>query len=178
VAMFVHLPTSFLPEEDQGVLATQAILPAGATQERTQKVLDIITDHYLHDEKSNVANVLTVNGYGFAGRGQNVGIAFVGIAFVGLKDWSERPGDDNKVTAIVQRANATFSKIIDGTVVAFNLPPIIALGNATGFDFELIDRGNLGHEKLLEARNQLLALAAQHPDVLMAVRANGMEDTP
>ncbi|RJT10724.1 efflux RND transporter permease subunit [Rahnella inusitata] len=173
VAMFVHLPTSFLPEEDQGVLATQAILPAGATQERTQKVLDIITDHYLHDEKSNVANVLTVNGYGFAGRGQNVG-----IAFVGLKDWSERPGDDNKVTAIVQRANATFSKIIDGTVVAFNLPPIIALGNATGFDFELIDRGNLGHEKLLEARNQLLALAAQHPDVLMAVRANGMEDTP
>ncbi|MFS7305239.1 efflux RND transporter permease subunit [Rahnella inusitata] len=173
VAMFVHLPTSFLPEEDQGVLATQAILPAGATQERTQKVLDTITDHYLHDEKSNVANVLTVNGYGFAGRGQNVG-----IAFVGLKDWSERPGDDNKVTAIVQRANATFSKIIDGTVVAFNLPPIIALGNATGFDFELIDRGNLGHEKLLEARNQLLALAAQHPDVLMAVRANGMEDTP
>ena len=173
VAMFVHLPTSFLPEEDQGVLATQAILPAGATQERTQKVLDIITDHYLHDEKSNVANVLTVNGYGFAGRGQNVG-----IAFVGLKDWSERPGDDNKVTAIVQRANATFSKIIDGTVVAFNLPPIIALGNATGFDFELIDRGNLGHEQLLEARKQLLALAAQHPDVLMAVRANGMEDTP
>ncbi|PBI82260.1 multidrug efflux RND transporter permease [Rahnella victoriana] len=173
VVMFMRLPTSFLPDEDQGVLATQAILPAGATQERTQKVLDAITAHYMNDENRNVANVLTVNGFGFAGRGQNVG-----IAFIGLKDWRERAGDANNVTAIVQRANAAFSKILDGTVVAFNLPPIIALGNATGFDFELIDRGNLGHQKLLEARNQLLALAAQHPDVLMAVRPNGMEDMP
>jgi multidrug efflux pump len=171
--LFVRLPTSFLPSEDQGVLATQAILPAGATQERTQAVLDQVNDYYLSDEKNNVENVLTVNGFGFAGRGQNVG-----IAFIGLKDWSQRGGDENKVDGIVSRAAKTFSKIMDGNVVAFNLPPIIALGNATGFDFELIDKGGLGHEKLIEARNKLLDLARQHPDVLAAVRPNGMDDSP
>jgi len=171
--LFMRLPTSFLPGEDQGVLATQAILPAGATQERTQKVLDEINDYYLKDEKANVANVLTVNGFGFAGRGQNMG-----IAFVGLKDWDARPGLANKVDAIVSRASQAFSKIVDGQVVAFNLPPIIALGNATGFDFELIDRAGQGHEKLIEARNKLLDMARQHPDVLTAVRPNGMEDNP
>lgn len=171
--LFMRLPTSFLPAEDQGVLATQALLPAGATQERTQKVLDQVTEHYMHQEKSNVANVLSVNGYSFAGRGQNVG-----VVFVGLKDWEERAGMDNKVDAIISRASAAFARIIDAQVVAFNLPPIIALGNATGFDFELIDRANTGHEKLMEARNKLLDLARQHPDVLMAVRPNGIEDNP
>ncbi|MEJ4044209.1 efflux RND transporter permease subunit [Erwinia sp. SLM-02] len=171
--LFIRLPTSFLPSEDQGVLATQAILPAGATQERTQAVLDRVSDYYLSEEKGNVENVLTVNGFGFAGRGQNVG-----IAFIGLKDWSERAGDDNKVDGIVSRAAVAFSRIMDGSVVAFNLPPIIALGNATGFDFELIDQAGLGHEKLLQARNALLDLARQHPDTLTAVRANGMEDSP
>jgi multidrug efflux pump len=171
--LFVRLPTSFLPSEDQGVLATQAILPAGATQERTQAVLDQVNDYYLSDEKNNVENVLTVNGFGFAGRGQNVG-----IAFIGLKDWSQRGGDENKVDGIVSRAAKTFSKIMDGNVVAFNLPPIIALGNATGFDFELIDKGGLGHDKLIEARNKLLDLARQHPDFLAAVRPNGMDDSP
>ncbi|NIG16169.1 efflux RND transporter permease subunit [Pantoea sp. Cy-640] len=171
--LFMRLPTSFLPAEDQGVFATQAILPAGATQERTQKVLDQINDYYLTKEKSNVENVLTVNGFGFAGRGQNVG-----IAFVGLKDWDQRDGEANKVDAIVSRATKAFSSIVDGTVVAFNLPPIIALGNATGFDFELIDQANLGHDQLIEARNKLLDLARQHPDVLTAVRPNGMEDNP
>jgi multidrug efflux pump len=172
-ALFVHLPTSFLPEEDQGVFATQAILPAGATQERTQQVLDQISDYFSQHESNNVVSVLTVNGFGFAGRGQNIG-----IAFMALKDWDERGSADRHVAAIVQRANQAFHNMVDGTVVAFNLPPIIALGNATGFDFQLIDQGNVGHEKLTAARNQLLALVAQHPDVLRAVRPNGMEDTP
>lgn len=171
--LFLRLPTSFLPSEDQGVLATQAILPAGATQARTQAVLDQVTDHYLHQEKNNVENVLTVNGFGFAGRGQNVG-----IAFIGLKDWSQRGGNENRVDAIVSRAAQAFSRIMDGNVVAFNLPPIIALGNATGFDFELTDRASLGHGQLMAARDQLLALARQHPETLVAVRANGMEDSP
>ncbi|EXU75639.1 efflux RND transporter permease subunit [Erwinia papayae] len=171
--LFLRLPTSFLPSEDQGVLATQAILPAGATQARTQAVLDQVTDHYLHQEKNNVENVLTVNGFGFAGRGQNVG-----IAFIGLKDWSQRGGNENRVDAIVSRAAQAFSRIMDGNVVAFNLPPIIALGNATGFDFELTDRASLGHDQLMAARDQLLALARQHPETLVAVRANGMEDSP
>lgn len=171
--LFMHLPSSFLPSEDQGVLATQAILPAGATQERTQKVLDQINDFYLHNEKDNVENILTVNGFGFAGRGQNVG-----IAFVGLKDWSVREGATRSVDSIVARANKAFGQIIDGNVVAFNLPPIIALGNATGFDFELIDQDAVGHAQLMAARNKLLQLAQQHPDILSTVRANGMDDSP
>ncbi|CAD5568525.1 acridine efflux pump [Escherichia coli] len=117
--------------------------------------------------------MLTVNGFGFAGRGQNIG-----IAFIGLKDWSERDGSENSVDAIAARANQEFSKLIDAQIAAFNLPPIIALGNAIGFDIELIDQAGLGHEKLMEARNTLLQMAQQPPDVLMAVRPNGMEDTP
>ncbi|MBJ3816119.1 efflux RND transporter permease subunit [Shimwellia pseudoproteus] len=171
--LFMRLPTAFLPSEDQGVFATQALLPAGATQARTEKVLDQITDYYLKTEQANVRSVLTVNGYGFAGRGQNIG-----IAFVGLKDWDVRDGIENGVDAIAARANKAFSAILDAQIAAFNLPPIIALGNATGFDFELIDQSGLGHDALMAARNQLLQMAGQHPDVLMAVRPNGMEDTP
>ena len=154
-------------------MATQAILPAGATQERTQKILDQINDFYLHNEKDNVENILTVNGFGFAGRGQNVG-----IAFVGLKDWSVREGAARSVDSLVARANKAFGQIIDGNVVAFNLPPIIALGNATRFDFELIDQDAVGHTQLMAARNKLLQLAQQHPDILSTVRANGMDDSP
>ncbi len=173
VWLFAKLPTSFLPDEDQGLLLAQAQLPAGATQQRTQKVMDQITDYFLTKEKANVQSVFTVNGFGFSGRGQNTG-----IAFVSLKPWDERSGSNNKVPAIAGRAMAALSQIKDAFVIPFNLPAIIELGNATGFDFELIDQGNLGHEKLLAARNQLLGMAAQHPDVLVGVRPNGMEDTP
>ncbi|MCT4704482.1 multidrug efflux RND transporter permease subunit AcrB [Enterobacteriaceae bacterium H11S18] len=171
--LFVRLPSSFLPDEDQGVFLTMAQLPAGATQERTQKVLDDVTDYYLKNEKDNVNSVFTVNGFGFAGQGQNTG-----LAFVSLKDWDERPGEENKVPAIAARASAAFSKIKDGIVLAFNLPAIVELGTATGFDFQLIDQANLGHEKLTQARNQLFGEIAQHPDMLVGVRPNGLEDTP
>lgn len=171
--LFVRLPSSFLPDEDQGVFLSMAQLPAGATQERTQKVLDEMTDYYLTKEKNNVESVFAVNGFGFAGRGQNTG-----IAFVSLKDWSERPGAENKVEAITGRAMARFSQIKDAMVFAFNLPAIVELGTATGFDFQLIDQGGLGHEKLTQARNQLFGMVAQHPDVLTGVRPNGLEDTP
>ncbi|ELY5828042.1 multidrug efflux RND transporter permease subunit AcrB [Cronobacter turicensis] len=171
--LFIRLPSSFLPEEDQGVFLTMAQLPAGATQERTQKVLDEVTDYYLTQEKANVNSVFTVNGFGFSGRGQNTG-----LAFVSLKNWDERSGAENKVPAITGRAMARFSQIKDAMVFAFNLPAIVELGTATGFDFELIDQGNLGHDKLTQARNQLLGEAAQHPDLLSQVRPNGLEDTP
>ncbi|PWW08209.1 multidrug efflux RND transporter permease subunit AcrB [Mangrovibacter plantisponsor] len=171
--LFLRLPSSFLPDEDQGVFLTMAQLPAGATQERTQKVLDEVTNYYLTKEKDNVNSVFTVNGFGFAGRGQNTG-----IAFVSLKDWDERPGEANKVPAITARASAAFSQIKDAMVFAFNLPAIVELGTATGFDFELIDQGGLGHDKLMQARNQLFGMIAQHPDTLVGVRPNGLEDTP
>lgn len=171
--LFVRMPTSFLPAEDQGIFATQVILPPGATQERTQKILDQVSQYYREKEKPNVQNVVTVNGFGFAGRGQNMG-----IAFVGLKPWDERRGTENSVDGIVSRATQAFSSLPDALIVPFNLPPIIALGNANGFDFQLLDRGGLGHEKLIEARNTLLDKARQHPDILTGVRPNGMEDMP
>ena len=171
--LFVRLPSSFLPDEDQGVFLSMAQLPAGATQERTQKVLDEMTDYYLTKEKNNVESVFAVNGFGFAGRGQNTG-----IAFVSLKDWCQRPGEENKVEAITGRAMGYFSQIKDAMVFAFNLPAIVELGTATGFDFQLIDQAGLGHEKLTQARNQLFGMVAQHPDVLSGVRPNGLEDTP
>jgi hydrophobe/amphiphile efflux-1 (HAE1) family protein len=171
--LFMRLPTSFLPEEDQGVFLTMVTLPAGATQARTEKIMDQITQYYLTKESANVDSVFTVNGFSFSGKGQNNG-----LAFVRLKDWDKRPGKENEVGAIVGRATREFSKIHDGMVFAFNLPAITELGTATGFDFELIDQASLGHKALTEARNQLLASIAKRPDMLVRIRPNGLEDTP
>ncbi|WP_285111671.1 efflux RND transporter permease subunit [Leclercia adecarboxylata] len=171
--LFLRLPTSFLPEEDQGVFMTMVQLPAGATQTRTQQVLDQVEHYYLTTEKANVESVFTVNGFSFSGQGQNAG-----VAFISLKPWEERPGAANSVGAIVSRATRAFSKIKDGLVFPFNLPAIIELGTATGFDFELIDQANLGHNQLTQARNQLLGMIKAHSDLLVRVRPNGLEDTP
>ena len=173
VALFLHLPTSFLPEEDQGVFLTMVTLPAGATQARTEKIMDQITEYYLTKESANVESVFTVNGFSFSGKGQNNG-----LAFVRLKEWDKRPGKENEVTAIVGRATRAFSQIRDGMVFAFNLPAITELGTATGFDFELVDQASLGHKTLTQARNQLLGDIAKRPDLLVRVRPNGLEDTP
>ncbi|EOG2145278.1 efflux RND transporter permease subunit [Salmonella enterica] len=171
--LFLRLPTSFLPEEDQGVFLTMIQLPSGATQERTQKVLDQVTHYYLNNEKANVESVFTVNGFSFSGQGQNSG-----MAFVSLKPWEERSGEENSVEAVIARATRAFSQIRDGLVFPFNMPAIVELGTATGFDFELIDQGGLGHDALTKARNQLLGMVAKHPDLLVRVRPNGLEDTP
>ncbi|EAM4940930.1 efflux RND transporter permease subunit [Salmonella enterica] len=171
--LFLRLPTSFLPEEDQGVFLTMIQLPSGATQERTQKVLDQVTHYYLNNEKANVESVFTVNGFSFSGQGQNSG-----MAFVSLKPWEERNGEENSVEAVIARATRAFSQIRDGLVFPFNMPAIVELGTATGFDFGLIDQGGLGHDALTKARNQLLGMVAKHPDLLVRVRPNGLEDTP
>ncbi|EAS2120357.1 efflux RND transporter permease subunit [Salmonella enterica] len=171
--LFLRLPTSFLPEEDQGVFLTMIQLPSGATQERTQKVLDQVTHYYLNNEKANVESAFTVNGFSFSGQGQNSG-----MAFVSLKPWEERNGEENSVEAVIARATRAFSQIRDGLVFPFNMPAIVELGTATGFDFELIDQGGLGHDALTKARNQLLGMVAKHPDLLVRVRPNGLEDTP
>ncbi len=173
VVLFLRLPTSFLPEEDQGVFLTMVTLPAGATQSRTEQIMDQITHYYLTKESGNVESVFTVNGFSFSGKGQNNG-----LAFVRLKPWDEREGSENEVGAIVARATKAFTQIKDGMVFAFNLPAITELGTATGFDFELIDQASLGHAKLTQARNQLLGLVAQHKDSLVRVRPNGLEDMP
>ncbi|WP_330984054.1 MULTISPECIES: efflux RND transporter permease subunit [Enterobacterales] len=171
--LFLRLPTSFLPEEDQGVFMTMVQLPAGATQQRTEKVLETLTQHYLENEKDNVASVFTVNGFSFSGQGQNSG-----MAFISLKPWDERKGEENSAEAVIKRATVAFSQIKDAIVVPFNLPAIIELGTATGFDFELTDQAGLGHTGLTQARNQLLGMVKEHPDMFVRVRPNGLEDTP
>jgi multidrug efflux pump len=172
VFLFTKLPTSFLPSEDRGIFLTMVQLPTGATQERTQDVLDRVRNYYLTEESDNVVSAFTVAGFSFAGTGQNMG-----LVFAQMRDWSERKGKDQSVDALLGRAMGYFPQIKEAQIFAFNLPSIPALGTSTGFDFYLQDRAGMGHEKLLEARNQLLGMAAQHPD-LTRVRPNGMEDTP
>ncbi|MDR3737179.1 MAG: efflux RND transporter permease subunit [Acidobacteriaceae bacterium] len=169
---FVRLPTSFLPDEDQGVMFVQVGTPPGATVERTQKALSEINDYLLTKESNVVKSVFSVSGFSFGGRGQSSG-----IAFVILKDWSLRPGIQNGVQALAQRTMGRFMSYKDALVFAFAPPAVLELGNATGFDFELQDMSGLGHEKLMAARNQLLGMAAQDR-LLMGVRPNGMSDEP
>ena len=168
--IFIRMPTAFLPDEDQGILFTQAILPTNATQENTLKVLEKVSDQFLADE--NVKSVLSVAGFSFAGQGQNMG-----IAFVGLKDWSERTAPGSDVQAVAGRAMAVFSQMKEAFVFAFVPPAVIELGTANGFDLFLQDKNGQGHEKLVQARNQLLGMAAQNPN-LVGVRPNGQEDAP
>ncbi len=172
VFMLLRMPTSFLPDEDQGILFAQVVLPAGATQERTLKVLREVERHFLEDEKNTVQALFTVAGFSFSGSGQNAG-----IAFVRLKDWKDRPGEQNSVKAVAGRAMAAFSKLRDAMVFAFPPPAVLELGVANGFDLYLQDRAGAGHEALIGARNQLLGMAAKDP-TLVAVRPNGQEDTP
>jgi len=170
--MLLRMPTSFLPDEDQGILFAQVVLPAGATQERTLKVLRELERHFLKDEKDTVQALFTVAGFSFSGSGQNAG-----IAFVRLKDWKDRPGEQNSVKAVAGRAMAAFSKLRDAMVFAFPPPAVLELGVANGFDLYLQDRAGAGHDALIGARNQLLGMAAKDP-TLVAVRPNGQEDTP
>jgi multidrug efflux pump len=170
--LFQKLPTAFLPDEDQGILFVQAQLPVGTTQEKTLEVLERIENHFLQREEKAVQSVLGVAGFSFGGSGQNTA-----ICFIRLKPWDVRKTPDLKVKAVAGRAMAAFSQYRDALVFAFAPPAVLELGNAAGFDFELQDRAGLGHEKLMAARNQLLGMAAQHPDLAM-VRPNGLEDTP
>ncbi len=169
---FVHLPTSFLPDEDQGFIICQLQLPAGATQERTIQVIREMERHFLEKESKTVEGIITVAGFSFAGRGQNMG-----LAWVKLKNWSLREGADQRASAVAGRAMKAFSRFRDGMAFAFSPPAVLELGVANGFDFQLQDRGGLGHEKLMEARNQLLGMAMKNPK-LIAVRPNGQDDSP
>lgn len=170
--IFLRMPTAFLPDEDQGILFTQAILPTNSTQESTVKVLKDINDYYLTEEKDIVNSVFTVAGFSFAGSGQNMG-----LAFVSLKDWSTREAPGEDVQSLAGRAMGRFMQMKEAFVFAFVPPSVIELGNATGFDVYLKDLNGQGHDKLIEARNQLLGMASQNPN-LVGVRPNGQEDAP
>jgi len=169
--LFVRLPSSFLPNEDQGVLMALVQAPVGATQERTLESIAALENHFLQNEKDAVDSVFSVQGFSFAGMGQNAG-----MAFVKLKDWSERDAD-NGVMPITGRAMAALGQIKDAFIFAFPPPAIPELGTASGYTFFLKDNSGQGHEALVAARNQLLGLAAGSKK-LANVRPNGQEDTP
>lgn len=172
VFLFIRLPTAYLPDEDQGIMFVQIMLPAGATQEQTLKVIDRVRDNLLITQKDAVESVFAVAGFSFAGRGQNTA-----IAFAKMKDWKLRNRPDLSANAVAGKVMGSFARMRDALVFAFPPPAAIELGNANGFDFKLQDRGGLGHEKLMEARNQLLGMASQNPNLMM-VRPNGLDDTP
>jgi multidrug efflux pump len=167
---FVKLPGSFLPSEDQGYFLSIIQLPSGATGERTLEVLQTVEQHYLAQKE--VAHVIGVVGFSFFGRGQNAA-----ITFVRLKSWDDRPNKENSAESLVQRANMTFFRIKQAMIFAINVPPIPELAAVGGFDFRLQDRGGLGREKLLEARNIALGIASQNPN-LVGVRPEGQEAGP
>ena len=169
--LFVRMPTSFLPEEDQGILYVSAMLPPGSTQASTQEVIEKVEKFFLVDEKDNIDSVFAVTGFSFAGNGQNTA-----MVFVQLNDWSLRPRPEQSVAAVAGRAMGAFAQINEAMVFAFAPPAIMDLGNASGFDLQLQDQGGLGHDQLMAARNALLGMAAQSP-LLTGVRPNGMDDT-
>jgi len=170
--LFQRMPTAYLPDEDQGVMYVQAMLPANSAIEQTKQLMDEVREHFLVGQKDAVEAIMTVSGTSFAGRGQNMA-----LAFVRLRDWELRDRPELKVTAVARKANIVFSQIRRAIVVAFPPPAVVELGQAKGFDFQLQDRGGVGHEALMQARNQLLGMAAQDPR-LASVRPNGMEDVP
>ncbi|MEE3923533.1 efflux RND transporter permease subunit [Pseudomonas viridiflava] len=169
---FSKLPVGFLPDEDQGTLFALIQLPPGATEKRTDEVLRRVEQHFMVDEKNAVSGVFTVSGFSFAGSGQNIG-----LAFVKLRPWNERSDESLTVTQVTARAWQALSGIRDALIVPFAPPAVSELGNATGFDLMLQDRGNLGHDALMKARNQLLEKLSKDPR-LVAVRANGQENAP
>jgi hydrophobe/amphiphile efflux-1 (HAE1) family protein len=170
--LFIRMPTAYLPDEDQGIVMVQALLPANSTLEQTDKVMGGVRDYFLEREKDAVECCMTLSGRNFSGQGQNAG-----MAFVHLKDWKLRNRPELRVGAVAGRAMGAFSKLRNAMVFAFPPPAVVELGVSKGFDFQLLDRGGLGHDGLMAARNQLLGMAAKDP-VLTKVRPNGLEDVP
>lgn len=170
--LFTRVPTTFLPKEDQGLMMIQVTLPVNASSQRTQKVLNDVSEYLNKQEGSVVSTVFAVDGFNFAGRGQNSG-----MAFVRLKDWSQRTHADQSVSALADRTMAHFSDYKDAKIFAMVPPAVMELGNATGFDFYLQDTGDHTHQQMMDATHKFIELANKDPR-LTAVRMNGMEDEP
>lgn len=172
--VFTKIPSSFVPEEDQGMLMTLVQLPAGSTMDKTSTVMDKVAQYYQIQEKDNVDKVFTVSGFSFMGGGQNAG-----MAFIKLKDWDDRKGDKNTAQAIADRAMVMNATIPETSLVYATAPaPIQGFDDASGFSLQLQDRGGVGHEKLLEARNMLMGMAMQDKENISSIRPNGQADAP
>ncbi len=170
--LFGRVPTGFLPEEDQGQLTIQVLLPPGSTQEQTRAVMEKVNDHLMTKEQASVESALVIGGFSFVGRGQNSG-----LVFVKLKHWDEREAPELGASAVARRLTGAFSQIKEAQIFAVAPPAIPELARATGFQMQLQDRAGHGHDALIAARNQLLGMAAKHP-ALAKVRPGGLEDRP
>ncbi|MDT8385664.1 MAG: efflux RND transporter permease subunit [Gammaproteobacteria bacterium] len=172
LVLFMRVPGSFLPDEDQGVLFSMLKTPVGATQQRTMESILKMEQHFLENEKQAVKSVFSVQGFSFSGRGQNNG-----IAFVNLNDWDERDSEALSAKAVAGRAMGALSQVKDAMIFTFAPPPMPELGRAAGFVFFLKDNANLGHDALMNARNQFMGAAGASP-LITNVRPNGQEDSP
>jgi len=170
VVVYMRLPTSFLPNEDQGTMLVNVQLPPGATVERTRNVMEQVEGFVL--KQPEVKSMVGVLGFSFSGQGQNAA-----LAFVTLKPWDERHGEEHSAQALAGRSFGALMGIRDAFIFPLSPPPISELGNASGFTFRLQDRAGKGHKALIDARNQLLGMASKSP-VLSQVRPDGLEDAP
>ncbi|HNQ64484.1 MAG TPA: efflux RND transporter permease subunit [Smithella sp.] len=170
--LFLRMPTAYLPDEDQGIVLAQVMMPTGSTMEQTLEISRDINQYFKANEKDSVADVMTLTGVSFSGRSQNNG-----MVFAKLKDWDLRDAEEQKAPNIALRATMAFSQIRNALVYAFTPPAVIELGMSKGFDFQLLDRGGLGHQALMDAQNQLLGIISKDPRVTK-VRPNSREDVP
>ncbi|MCC8193245.1 MAG: efflux RND transporter permease subunit, partial [Deltaproteobacteria bacterium] len=169
---FLRLPTAFLPDEDQGVMFSLIQLEPGATFDRSLEIVGQVEDYFFTEETEAVASTMCIVGFSFAGNGQNNG-----MCFIKMRDWEERDRDELRAPAVAARSMRRFSSVKNANIYFFMPPAVMELGTANGFDFELLDRANLGHDRLMEIRNELL-LKARQSSVLSSVRPNGLNDTP
>ena len=172
VFLYLRMPTAYLPDEDQGILLSQIIMPKGATMEQTLHVGRQIERYFKDKEKDAVESILVVSGMSFSGRAQNNG-----MVFCKLKDWELRDRPELKAKAIAERATMNLAAIRSARVFVFPPPAVVELGTAKGFEFQLLDRGGIGHTALMDVRNQLLGMMAKDARVT-SLRPNGMEDVP
>jgi hydrophobe/amphiphile efflux-1 (HAE1) family protein len=170
--LFGRVATGFLPQEDQGLMYVQLVMPPGSTLEMTKRSLERVSNHLLTEEKDAIDSAMSIAGFNFGSRGQNAG-----VAFVRLKPWDERKAGRLRADAVAARVQKAFSTFKEANVFVFTPPAVPELGNANGFELQLEDRGNLGHDALIAARNQLLDLARKDRR-LAKVRPSGLEDTP
>ncbi|MEW6187814.1 MAG: efflux RND transporter permease subunit [Thermodesulfobacteriota bacterium] len=169
---WVRMPTAYLPDEDQGAVMAQVMMPTGSTMEQTLEISRQIEAYFMEHESESVDSTMTLTGVGFSGRSQNNG-----MVFSRLKDWDLRRRTDQKAQAVAGRAMKALSAIRNAIVFVFTPPAVPELGMSLGFDFQLLDRGGLGHQALMKAQNQLLGIVARDPRVTK-VRPNSMPDVP
>jgi HAE1 family hydrophobic/amphiphilic exporter-1 len=170
--LFLRMPTAYLPDEDQGIVLAQVMMPTGSTMEQTLEISRNIDNYFKENETKAVQDVMTLTGVSFSGRSQNNG-----MVFARLKDWDLRDKADQKAPNVALRATMAFAGIRNALVYAFTPPAVMELGMSKGFDFELLDRGGLGHQALMDAQNQLLGIISKDPRVTK-VRPNSREDVP